>query len=204
MRCFSSTAPTQPRGFWTLSQSFQRHLQPPAPPKPEPPADVESDAPSEAPTESESFEESSDDELSDENDIFAAPGPSTTKSASLLLATLPERWHQATQEMAVMLGHDLTLPLRQEEGTTTEVYTDVDVPLRLPRWRCPFRGCKTCEAVATELQNHEKSWWSHIYGKHNKEFLDILRSKKFNFSKRGDAWADPEAAFTLMFGAMQL
>ena len=66
-------------------------------------------------------------------------------------------------EVATRLRSDLTLPLSPAAVHSSQVYTDLHVPVRLPRWHCPFRGCRSCDVSESPRTNHQEEWWSHVW-----------------------------------------
>ena len=118
-------------------------------------ADSEDDAPTSSP--------SSEDDLSDENDVFV-PLPRGRQGCSETLAQCPQlRWDTAIAAIATHLRGNLTLPLQPGASGDAAVFTDVAVPVQLPLWHCPFRGCQACAPDVIIKESHEKAWWDHIW-----------------------------------------
>ena len=143
---------------------------------------------------------SSSNPRSDDEDIFADTFPAEYAKDHEYFASTESKWHFAEIELAQHLRSNLLLPLSPELDSAGAVYTDVDTPVRLPRWHCPFQSCNGCDDNSCSKINSECGWWQHIWldNAHRKVLEGIISTHGLpihNCSIR-------ETAFSILMSAM--
>ena len=160
------------------------------------PREENSDESDAAPAGAAISEESEEDEGSDDEDVFTLSARDDSALEKDYERNFLYRWLRAVRELRGHLRDDVLLPLHPDQGTTGQVWTDVDKALVLPSWHCAFCKCTAVSKGWSEGSSHETGLWGHVWTVHQETLTAIMRKYDLRSPFEEDRISE-EVAFTL-------